>query len=105
MYIASDTDKEEGSQEGDAVIPGEGLSDLESINQQGDESSGCIAGSMCRLDADCAELRALLGTTNSLPVIHVTRKRDQTGTNTTFRVPPRKRAETRGKEKQRFRFH
>jgi len=36
IYVASDTDEEEGSQEGEAEIPGEGLSDLESIDQQGD---------------------------------------------------------------------
>ena len=36
MYVASDTDEEEGSQESEAEIPGEGLSDLESIDQHGD---------------------------------------------------------------------
>jgi len=36
MYVTSDTDEEEGSQEGEAEIPGEGLSDLESIDQQVD---------------------------------------------------------------------
>jgi len=45
MYVASDNDEEEGSQEGEAEIPGEGLSDPQSIDQQGDEDSGCIAGS------------------------------------------------------------
>jgi len=44
MYVASNTDKEEGSQEGEAEIPGEGLSNLDNINQQGDENSSCIAG-------------------------------------------------------------
>ena len=105
MYVASDTDEEEGSQEGEAEIPGEGLSDLESIDQQGDENSGCIAGSRGRLEEDCSEEEALSGTTDSLPVIRVTRGRDQTGTNTTIRVPPRKRAGTGGKEKKRSRFH
>jgi len=52
MYVASDTDKEEGSQEGEAEIPGEGLSDLESIDHQGEENSGCIAGSRGRLEDD-----------------------------------------------------
>jgi len=33
MYIVSDTDEEEGSQEGEGEIPGEELSDLESINK------------------------------------------------------------------------
>jgi len=32
MYVASDTDQEEGLQQGEAEIPGEGLSDLESID-------------------------------------------------------------------------
>ena len=103
MYVASDTDEEEGSQEGEAVIPGEGLSDLENINQQGDEDSGCIAGSRGRLEEDCSE-EALSGTTDSLPVERVTRGRDQTGTNTTMQVPPRKSAGTSGKEKKRSRF-
>jgi len=40
MYVASDTDEEEGSQEGKVEIPGEGVSDLESIDQQRDEDSG-----------------------------------------------------------------
>jgi len=55
MYVASDTDEEEGSQVGEAEIPGEGLSDLECINQQGDKSCGCIAGLGGRLEEDCSE--------------------------------------------------
>jgi len=105
MYVASDTDEEEGSQEGEGEIPGEGLSDLESIDQQGDEDSGCMAGSRGRLDENCLEEEALSGTTDSLLVIGVTRGRDQTGTNTTIGGPPRKRAGTAGKEKKRSRFH
>ena len=57
MYVASDTDEEEGSQEGEAEIPGEGLSDLESMDQQGDENSGCIAGSSSRLEEDVRRRR------------------------------------------------
>jgi len=64
MYIASDTDEEEGSQEGEAEIPGEGLSDLESIDQQRDESSGFSAGSRGRLEEDCSEEEPLSGTTD-----------------------------------------
>jgi len=105
MYIVSDTDEEEGSQEGEGEIPGEELSDLESINKQADKGSGCIAGSRGRLEEDFSEEAALSGTTDSLPVIHVTHRRDQTGTNTTIRVPPKKRARTGGKEKKRSRFH
>jgi len=97
MYVASDTDEEEGSQESEAEILGEGLSDLESIDQLGDESSGCIAGSTGRLEEDCSVEKVLSGTTDSLPVIRVTRGRDQTGTNTTIRVPPRKCTGTGGK--------
>jgi len=84
MYVASDTDEEEGSQEGEAEIPGEGQSDLESIDEQGDENSCCIAGSRGCLEENCSEEEALSGTTDSLPVIRVTRRRDQTGTNTTI---------------------
>jgi len=105
MYVASDTDEEEGSQEGEVEIPGEGLSDLESIDQLGDQNSGCIAGSRGRLEEDSSQEEALLETTDSLPVIRVTRGRDQTGTNTTIRVPPMKPAGTGGKEKKRSRFH
>ena len=105
MYVASNTDEEEGSQEGEAEIPHEGLSDLESIDQQGDQNSGCISASRGRLEEDCSDEEALSGTTDSLPVIHVTRGSDQTGTNTTIRVPPRKRAGTGGEEKKRSRFH
>ena len=105
MYVASDNDEEEGSQEGEAEIPGKGLSDLESIDQQGDESSGCRAGSRGHMEEDCSEEEALSGTTDSLPVIRVIRRRDQTGTNTTIRVPPRKRARKGGKEKTRSHFH
>ena len=104
MYVECDTDEEEGAQEGEAEIPGEGRSDLESIDRQGDEDSGSIAGSRGRLEEDCSEKEALSGTTDSLPVISVTRGRDQTGTNTTIRVPPRKRAGTGGKETKRSRF-
>jgi len=100
MYVASDTDEVEGSQAGEAEIPGEGLSDLESIDQQDDENSGCIAASRGRPEEHRSEEEALSGTTDSLPVIRVTRRRDQTGTNTTIRVPPRKRAGTVGKEKK-----
>jgi len=105
MYVAWDTDEEEGSQESEAAIPGERLSDHESIDQQGDESSGCIAGSRGHLEEDCSEEEALSGTTELLPVIRVTCGRDQTGTNTTIRVPPRKCAGSGGKEKKRSRFH
>jgi len=105
MYVASDTDEEEGSQEGEAEIPGQRLSDLASIDQQGDEDSGCIGGSRGRLEEDCSEEEALSGTTDSLPVIHVARGRHQTGTNTPIQVLPRKRARTGGKEKKRSHFH
>jgi len=105
MYVASDTDEEEGSQEGEAEIPGEGLHDLESIDQQGDEDSGCIACSRGRLEEDCSEEEDLSGTTDSLPVICVTCERDQTGSNTTIRVPRRKPARTGGQEKKSFDFH
>jgi len=82
MYVESNTDEEEGSQEGETEIPGVGLSDVESIDQQGDEPSCTGAGSRGRLEADCSEEQALSGTTYSLPVIPVTRGRDQTRTNT-----------------------
>jgi len=84
MYVASDTDEEQGSKEGEADIPSEGLSDLKSIDQLGDENSACIAGSRGRLEEDCSEEEALLGTTDSLPIIRVTRERDETGTNTSI---------------------
>ena len=105
MYVASDTDEEEGSKECEAEIPGEGLSDLESIDQQGDENSHGIVGSRGRLEEDCLKEEALSGTTDSLPVIRVTRGRDPTGTNTRFRVPPRKRTGTWAKEKKTSCFH
>ena len=76
IYVASDTDKEEGSQEGEAEIPGEGLRDLESIDQQADEDSGCGAGSRGRLQVDCSEEEAQGGTADSLPVIRITYQRD-----------------------------
>ena len=60
MYVASDTDEEEGSQEGEAEIPDEGQSELESIAHQGDEGSGCIAASRGRLEEDCSEAEALV---------------------------------------------
>jgi len=82
MYVASNTDEEEGSQEGATEIPGVGLSDLESIDQQGDEPSGSVAGSRGLLDTDCSLEQALSETPDSLPVIPVTRGRDQTRTNT-----------------------
>jgi len=105
MDVASDTDEEERSQEGEGEIPGEGLSDVESIDQQGDEDSGCIAGSRGGPEEDCSEEEALSGTADSLPVIHVTRGRDQRATNTPIRVPPRKRAGSGGKEKKRSHCH
>jgi len=104
IYVAFDTDAEGGSREGKADIPGEGLSDLESIEQQGTENSGCRAGSRGRLEVGCLEEEALSGTTDSLPVIQVTCGRDQTGANTTIRVPPRKRSGTGGKDKKRSHF-
>jgi hypothetical protein len=105
MYVESDTDEEEGSQEEEAEVSGEGLSDLESIDQLGDQNSGCLEGSRGRQDEVFSEEEVLSGISDSLPVIRVTRKRDQTGTNTTIRVPLRKRAGTGGKEKKRSRFH
>ena len=57
-------------------IPCEGLSDHESIDQQGDESSGCTAGSRGRLEEDCSEEEAQGGTADSLPVIRITYQRD-----------------------------
>jgi len=84
MCVASDTDEEKGSQASEAEIPGDGLSNLESIDEQDDKSSSCIAGSRGRLEEDCSEEEALSRTTDSLPVIRATRGRDQTGTNTTI---------------------
>jgi len=54
MSVVSNTDEEEGLQEGEVEIPGEGLSDLASIAQQGDEDSWCIAGSWGHLEEDCS---------------------------------------------------
>jgi len=106
MYVASNTDEEKGSQEGEGEISGEELSDLESINQQGDESSGCIAGSRGSLEEDClAGVEALSGNTDPLLGIRVTSGRDQTGTKTPIRVPPRKCAGTGRKENNRSCFH
>jgi len=55
MYVASDTDEEEGSQEVEAEIPSEGLSNLESLDQLGDEGSGPIPRSRGCLEEDCSE--------------------------------------------------
>jgi len=76
MYVASDTYEEERSQEGMAEMLSEGVSNLESIDQKGYESSGCIAGSRAHLKEDCSKKEALSGTTDSLLVIHVTRGKD-----------------------------
>ena len=86
-------------------IPGDGQSDLESSDQQGDENSSCPAGSRGRLVEGCSEEDALSGTTDSQPLIRITRGRDQTGANITIRVPSRKPSRTGGKEKKRSRFH
>ena len=104
MDVASDTDEEEGSLEGDVEILDEGLDNLESIHQQVDKSAGCIGGSKWCLEEDCSEEEALSGTTDSLPVLCVC-PRDQTGTHTTIRVAPRKHAVTRVKEKNTSCFH
>ena len=53
MYVASNTEEEAGIQGGEGEIPGKGLRDLESIDQQGDEHCGCIAGSTGRQEDDC----------------------------------------------------
>jgi len=105
MYVAFDTDEEEGSHEGEAEIPCEGLNDLESIDLQGDEGSGCIAGVRGHLEEHCSEEEALSGTTYSGQVILVIRGRDQAGPKTRFRLPPLKCGGTMAKEKKRFRFH
>jgi hypothetical protein len=105
MYVESDTDEEEGSPEEEADVSGEGLSDIESIDQLGDQNSCCLEGSRGRQDEVFSQEEVLSGVSDSLPVIRITRKRDQTGTNTTIRVPLRKRAGTGGKEKKRSRFH
>jgi len=60
IYVASDTDEEEGSQESEEEMPGEGLSDPESIDPQGDEGCGCIPGSRAGLEEACSEEEALL---------------------------------------------
>ena len=104
-YVVSDTDEEEGLQEGEADIRGEGPSDLESIDHQRDENCCYIAGSWGCLEDDCSEEEPLSGTIDSLPVIGVTSGRELTGTNTTIRVPLRKGAGTGRKEKKRSRFH
>jgi len=98
MYVAYGTDEAEGSQEGEVEILGEGLCDLESIDQQGDEGSGSIAGAMCLMEGDCAEQKALWGTTDSLPVIRLTRGRNWTPTNTRIGVLPRKRVGSVGRK-------
>ena len=99
MYVASDKNEDEGSQAGEAEIPREGLSDLESIDQPGDKDSGCIQASRGRLAEHSSEEEALSGSTDSLPLIRMTRGGDQIGTNTTFRVQAQLRAGTAGKEK------
>jgi len=103
MFVASETEEEEGAQEGGGQISGEKHSDLESIDQLDDRNSGCIENSGGDSEDVFSEEQAQLGTCDSLPVIRVLRGREQT--NTTIRVPPRKRAGTGGKEKKRSRFH
>jgi len=55
MYVASDSDEGEGSQEDEADIAGDRLSDVESIDQQGDENSSCLAGPRGRLEQHCSQ--------------------------------------------------
>jgi len=85
MYVASNTNEEEGAQEAEVEIPGEGLSNLARVDQLADEGYWCRAGSKGRLEGDCSnEEEAISGTTDSLLVIHVTHRTDQPGTNTTI---------------------
>jgi len=105
MYVASDTDEEEGLQESEAEIPGEGLSDLGSIDKQGDEGSGCIAGSRGHLEEECSEEEALSETTDSLPVICATAEETRQELILRFEFHPGSVPELGGKEKKRSRFH
>jgi len=41
MYVACNTDEEEGLQDGEEEVPGEGMSKLENIDHPIDEESGC----------------------------------------------------------------
>jgi len=63
-YVVSDSDEVEGLQDDEVEIPGEGLSDLERIDQEGYKNSGCIAGSRGLPDEDSWEAEALSGTSD-----------------------------------------
>ena len=52
------------------------------------------------MDQGCSEVEVLSGTSDSLQVICVTDRREQTGTNRMIQMLPRKRAGTGGKERK-----
>ena len=100
MYVAADTEEEEGSADEEPQISGEEMDDLD----EGDNPDvGHIEGLAGHQAEVCSE-GAQLGNAESLPVIRVTRRKGRTDSNSAVGVTTRKHTGTGGKEKKKSRF-
>ncbi|PUU76134.1 hypothetical protein B9Z19DRAFT_1130175 [Tuber borchii] len=90
MYVAANTEEEEGSTQEEPQISGEEMGDLES-NHEGDNLDvGHIEGLAGHLEEICSK-EAQLGNTDSFPIIRVIQRKGRPDSNAAVVVTTRKR--------------
>jgi len=101
MYVAADTEGEEGSTDEEPQILGEELGDL---NHEGDSPDVGHIEALAGHQAEVCSREAQLGNTKSFPVLRVTRGKGRTDFEAAVGVTTRKRTGTGGKEKKKSRL-
>jgi len=101
MYVAANTEGEEGSTDEEPQISGEEIGDLD---HEGDSPDVDHIEALAGHQAEVCSREAQLGNTESFPVLQVTRGKGRTDFKAPVGVTTRKRTGTGGKEKKHSRL-
>jgi len=101
MYVAADTEGEEGSTDEEPQISEEEIGDLD---HEGDSPDIGHIEALAGHQAEVCSREAQLGNTKSFPVLRVTRGKGRTDFKAAVGVTTRKRTGTGGKEKKKSRL-
>jgi len=101
MYVAADTEGEEGSTDEEPQISGEEIGDLD---HEGDSPDVGHIEALAGHQAEVCSREAQLGNTESFPVLRVTRGKGRSDFKAAVGVTTRKRTGTGGKEKKKSRL-
>jgi len=101
MYVAADTEGEEGSTDKEPQISGEEIGDLDHEGHSPDVGQ---IEPLAAHQAEVCSMEGQLGNTESFPVLRVTLGKGRTDFNTAVAVTTTKRTGTGGKEKKKSRL-